>query len=288
MDTYTPMFFCDFLNFMIIIFGFKAFQVQSGSDADSSPVADDDISAVIKDSHVPSSMLFMIFLQFIFILVDRAIYLKKSKIMKLIFQYIMVILIHLASFIIIPYLTRKSFYDNKILIIWYILKCFYLYFSAKQIRGMYPTRVLQNFLTSKFGYVNLFLFMAYRLVPFLWEIQNMMDWMFVDSTLAIGKWIMLNTIYAEIFIVKCWRTIEDEWPLPTNKKKAPIIKYIMGGLMVFLVIAILWFPILFMTLLQVSFYIFIKERRVYFFRPAVSIWEIRSSNKNRLDHSLLV
>lgn len=42
--------------------------------------------------------------------------------------------------------------------LWYFVKCIYFGLSAYQIRCGYPTRVLGNFLTKSYNYVNLFLF----------------------------------------------------------------------------------------------------------------------------------
>ena len=44
---------------------------------------------------------------------------------------------------------------------WYFVKCIYFGLSAYQIRCGYPTRVLGNFLTKSYNYVNLFLFQGW-------------------------------------------------------------------------------------------------------------------------------
>lgn len=45
--------------------------------------------------------------------------------------------------------------------LWYFVKCIYFGLSAYQIRCGYPTRVLGNFLTKSYNYVNLFLFQGW-------------------------------------------------------------------------------------------------------------------------------
>lgn len=55
------------------------------------------------------------------------------------------------------FLYRK-FSQNTVAQLWYFVKCVYFGLSAYQIRCGYPTRVLGNFLTKSYNYVNLFLF----------------------------------------------------------------------------------------------------------------------------------
>lgn len=45
-------------------------------------------------------------------------------------------------------------------------------------------------------------------IPFLLELRALMDWIWTDSTLAIGSWLQMEDIYANVFVLKCWREIE--------------------------------------------------------------------------------
>jgi len=60
-------------------------------------------------------------------------------------------------------LTRspRRFNENKVVQMWYFVKCIYFGLSAYQIRCGYPTRVLGNFLTKSYNYANLFLFQGW-------------------------------------------------------------------------------------------------------------------------------
>ena len=51
-------------------------------------------------------------------------------------------------------------------------------------------------------------FNRFLAIPFLLELRSVMDWMWTDSTLAIGNWLQMEDIYANIFVLKCWREIE--------------------------------------------------------------------------------
>lgn len=35
-----------------------------------------------------------------------------------------------------------------------------------------------------------------------------MDWVWTDTTLSLSSWICVEDIYANIFILKCWRESE--------------------------------------------------------------------------------
>lgn len=238
-------------------------------------------TSAIRENHVPQQCFYILLFLFVCILLDRAVYLRKSKLGKIIVQYILVIIMHFAVFFVFPYTTRLDFYNNRMVMFIYLSKCFYFLFSAEQIRGKYPTRILQNFLTTGYGYFNLFTFMIYRLLPFIVEIQNTMDWMFVDTTLGIGKWFMLNTVYSQIYQLKCWRHLEDEYQMPRGVKKPGWLKYTSGGFMLAGLVLLLWFPLLFVHVVQVSIFLKIFGQFRFFFRGTQILLESLHKNTQK-------
>uniref|UniRef100_A0A6Q2X453 Piezo-type mechanosensitive ion channel component n=1 Tax=Esox lucius TaxID=8010 RepID=A0A6Q2X453_ESOLU len=240
-DVYVLMFLADTVDFVIIVFGFSAFGKHS---------AGADITSSLSEDQVPGAFLVMVLIQFGTMVVDRALYLKKTVLGKVIFQVILVFGIHIWMFFILPGLSERRFNENTVAKLWYFVKCIYFGLSAYQIRCGYPTRVLGNFLTKSYNYLNLFLFQGFRLIPFLTELRAVMDWVWTDTSLSLSSWICVEDIYAHIFVLKCWRESERRYPQPRGQAKKPVVKYGMGGMIVMLLICIIWFPLLFMSLVK--------------------------------------
>lgn len=58
----------------------------------------------------------------------------------------------------------------------------------------------------------IFCFSSFLAIPFLLELRALMDWIWTDTTLAIGSWLQMEDIYANIFVLKCWRRAEAVGP----------------------------------------------------------------------------
>ncbi|XP_056155643.1 piezo-type mechanosensitive ion channel component 2-like isoform X2 [Lampris incognitus] len=240
-DVYVLMFLADTVDFIIIVFGFWAFGKHTAAA---------DITSSLSEDQVPEAFLVMVLIQFGTMVIDRALYLRKTVLGKLVFQVILVFGIHFWLFFILPTVTERRFNQNSVAQLWYFVKCVYFGLSAYQIRSGYPTRVLGNFLTKSHNYLNLFLFQGFRLVPFLTELRAVMDWVWTDTTLSLSSWICVEDVYAHTFVLKCWRESERRYPQPRGQRKKRVVKYGMGGLIVVLLICIVWFPLLFMSLVK--------------------------------------
>ncbi|XP_017768658.1 PREDICTED: piezo-type mechanosensitive ion channel component isoform X3 [Nicrophorus vespilloides] len=238
-DVYSYMFLCDFFNFFVILIGYSSFGTQQG---------DGGVSSYIEDNRVPVLFLLMLILQFLIIIVDRAIFLRKNIFAKIVFQFLQILILHIWLFVIFPVITERKI--NLVIPpqMYYMVKCFYLLLSAYQIRSGYPSRILGNFLCKGYNYANMFLFKGFMLIPFLFELRTVMDWMWTDTSMTVFDFIKMEDIFAHIFQLKCTRHIESEYPQPRGEKKKPLIKYFMGGGLLVIIIGIIWFPLVFFSL----------------------------------------
>ncbi|XP_049822868.1 piezo-type mechanosensitive ion channel component isoform X3 [Aethina tumida] len=238
-DVYSFMFMCDFFNFFVILIGYSSFGAQQG---------DGGVSSYLEDNRVPALFLVMLILQFMLIIIDRGIFLRKNIIAKLIFQYIQILFLHIWLFVLFPVMTGTYF--NSVLPpqMYYMVKCFYLLLSAYQIRCGYPTRILGNFLCKGYSYLNMFLFKGFMFIPFLFELRTVMDWMWTDTSMTVFDWIKMEDIFQHIFQLKCTRHVEDKYPQERGERKKPLVKYFMGGALLAAIIGIIWFPLVFFSL----------------------------------------
>lgn len=236
-DVYTWMFICDFVNILILIYGFWAF----GSGYTNQTVA-----SFFGENRIPFSVLILLLAA---IIMDRSFYLQKNIARKLIFHIIVVIGIHFWLFFALPFttghtLTLKEYWLPKA---WYIFKCLYFLLSAHQIRSGYPRRVLGNCFTKGFGLANWTSFKVYRAIPLVYDLRLYMDWIWTETTLEFRNWSLMEDMYANLFIRKCELTFEAEYPSPRAKPLRRLPKYIYGGTFILLILAIIWGPLLFFS-----------------------------------------
>ncbi|XP_075554708.1 piezo type mechanosensitive ion channel component isoform X2 [Dermacentor variabilis] len=240
-DVYAYMFFCDFINFFIMVFGYWAFGTGGSEDG---------VASYFQKNEVPVPFLIMLLAQFALIVIDRALYLRKYILGKLIFQVFIVFVIHIWMFFVLPGISQRSFVEEKNLPpkLWYFIKCIYLILSAYQIRSGYPTRILGNFFCKKYNYINYFLFKGYMLIPFLYELRSLMDWIWTDTSMNLTNWLKMEDIFANVFLLKCQRRAEEEYPTPRGSRRSSLTKYGLGGVMLFAIILVIWFPLLLFSL----------------------------------------
>lgn len=192
-DVYGFLFLCDFVNFFVILFGFSAFGTQEG---------DGGVLSYFEENKVPITFLMMLIIQFFFIVVDRALYLRKNMFGKIIFQFILIVGLHIWMFFVLPKTTERSFNATNPPVMYYMIKCFYLLFSAYQIRCGYPARILGNFLTKGFSMLNFAGFKVFINIPFLMELRTLMDWVWTDTSMTLFDWLKMEDIFANIYQLK--------------------------------------------------------------------------------------
>uniref|UniRef100_A0AAV2LVJ0 Uncharacterized protein n=1 Tax=Knipowitschia caucasica TaxID=637954 RepID=A0AAV2LVJ0_KNICA len=103
-DVYALMFLIDVVNFIVTIYGYWAFGKYSAAA---------DITESLSEDQVPEAFLVMLLMQFGTMIVDRALYLKKSLLGKCVFQVVLVFGIHFWMFFILPGVTERTYYSAE-------------------------------------------------------------------------------------------------------------------------------------------------------------------------------
>ncbi|XP_077982492.1 piezo-type mechanosensitive ion channel component 2-like [Glandiceps talaboti] len=239
-DVYVLMFLCDLICFLITVFAWWAF----GQNA-----RQDNVTVFLEQNKLPLASVMLWLVQFALIVIDRGLYLRKNVVGKFVFLVVLVVAVHVWLFFLLPYITKQAFINNTPAQFWYFIKCIYFGLSAYQISSGYPTRILGNFLTKKYNYINLFLFKGFCLIPFLLELRILMDWTWTDTTLSLSHWMKIEDIYNNVYEIKCWRKGEKDYPTPRGQKKGKVSKYTVGLLLLVLLILIIWFPLIYFSLI---------------------------------------
>ncbi|KFD49361.1 hypothetical protein M513_09724 [Trichuris suis] len=230
LDLYAWMFLCDFICFLISAFSYSSFGVDTGRG---------DVMADIQSNKVPLPYVVILMVLMLLMVIDRAIYLRKSVVSKLCFQYFLVLGTHVWIFFILPAITGRQV-DCP----WVAMPSVYLLISAVQIRNGYPSRSLSNFLTKHYSFVSFCIFTGYRSVPFLYELRTLIDWIWIETSMPLFDYINMENIFARVYSTKCNRQYEKEYPVPRGKPKTFTVKYGMGIPILLLLITLLWLPLL--------------------------------------------
>ncbi|XP_021922171.1 piezo-type mechanosensitive ion channel component-like isoform X2 [Zootermopsis nevadensis] len=235
-DVYKYLFLCDIINFVLIIFAFRAF----GSDV----IGETQITEQIVENKVPTRFLVLLILQFTLIIVDRALYLCRCIAGKVILYYCLIFGVHIGMFFLLPSTTERKFNTQWTLQIWYLVKCFWFLLSAYQIRKGYPTYVFGKAICSRHGLFNFVLVKGFMLVPFLFELRTVLDWLCSDTSLLVFEWLKMEHIFYTAFHVKCLRDTNEQFSsLRGPPKKPPLELFIACGILL-LVIGAIWFPMI--------------------------------------------
>ncbi|XP_064455243.1 piezo-type mechanosensitive ion channel component-like isoform X2 [Ornithodoros turicata] len=198
-DVYAYMFVCDFVSLFIFLLG-------SSTYSEGSTTVDNGAeNGASKGVLVP---LLMILAQLSLVIVDRAFYLRKYVLGKLVLHIFIVLAVHVWLFFVVPALTRRAFVDdrNATLQLWYFIK--------------------------------------YMFVPFLYELRSLMDWLWTDTSLSLSYWLKVEDIFSTIFFVKCMRRAEMYYPTPRGQNRGSLTKYGLGGIILLGIIIVVWSPLM--------------------------------------------
>lgn len=84
----------------------------------------------------------------------------------------------------------------------------------------------------------------FMLVPFLFELRTVLDWLCSDTSLLVFEWLKMEHIFYTAFHVKCLRDTNEQFSsLRGPPKKPPLELFIACGILL-LVIGAIWFPMI--------------------------------------------
>ncbi|KQS44473.1 uncharacterized protein Dere_GG26770 [Drosophila erecta] len=297
-DVYTLLFLCDFISFFILLFGFPKFVYRYKYSTSV-------LETYIQGNKVPFTFLLMLIVQFITIVTERAIYLRKALIYKIFFHFISIVGIHIWMFFLVPYITAHSFGETAP-VLFYLIKCLHMLLSAYQIRCGYPKRILGNVFTKGYSLVNYIAFKIYLEIPFLYILRTMLDWVCIDTTLTVMEWIKMEDIFQSVFIVRCYRQMDTDFPVLRGEPKALYSKLLIGGTIILILIALIWSPLFLFALVgtvdfqkltnriilnnyasdSMMLYDAVDVTAIKFYENSISLWNMPPPDKERLLHDL--
>ena len=236
-DLYAFMFASDFLALLTTVFAYDKF---GPSSYKAQAVID-----LLQSDAVPIPFVILLLVQFSFLLIDRALYIRKLAVGKLVFQIFLLILVHVITLFVLPLptVTNIPFSQNAAVQVWYFFKCAYFAFSAYQIKFGYPQHVATHFLTKQYNYLMWILLKGFMVIPFLLELRTILDWVFTRTTLSFRYWLFTDLCYYEVFSIKCERRMEEKYPTTRGTPRPWLLK-LHGLLYLAAIVFILWFPFL--------------------------------------------
>ena len=233
-DLYMFSFCCEFLAALHILLFFYAMATTSDSTVQSS----------LNSNLFPGAMVINVFVQVGFILVERTVYLARSVLAKWVLQCLAVVYWSVVIFVQWPVMSQTGFYDNTALRVMFLYKCLYFVASAMQIRKGYPSPITPAAsLMNDPGYYAGLIFSTYRSIPFVFELQTMMDWMLTSTSLDLWQTFKLEDINAMLFITQCNNVGWLRWN-PRGRAQRRKSKFCSGFLFFFALLFIVLFPLL--------------------------------------------
>eukprot|EP00466_Bigelowiella_natans_P011806 jgi/Bigna1/141396/aug1.62_g16104 len=157
----------------------------------------------LTSNRFSGDMVICFFIQLLFVILDRVVYLSQSIILKMALHYGSMWYWLSQILWVWPKSSSLLIQNNLLLKMFLLLKLIGFLFSALQIHYGYPHggRVRQFHQVP--GVYSGMLFKAYRAIPFAFEMQSLLDWACNTTSLDVWESFTLDDIYASMYIVQC-------------------------------------------------------------------------------------
>lgn len=146
---------------------------------------------------------------------------NQSLLWKFFFHWFQLIFIHIFTFWVLtnsgtrllaghPECTKSDIdsdrcnevWSNTFILTFYLLYCGYFACSALQIREGWP-KLEDVFIKRRANVVSKTYTMGYFLVPFVWELEQVVSWLWIKTSLDLFQWFKLEEVYSNLYITKC-------------------------------------------------------------------------------------
>ena len=192
-----------------------------------------EIQRGFTQSRVSEGYVVSIFSMFLWICVDRVVYLYRSHLAKFIVQVLSIII----SMTLFLEGGRLSTFET----IMFILTAVYWALSAQQFRAGFPATIVPTLVKPNWfaGTV----YGIYRAIPFVFELRTLLDWSCNPTVLYFGEWLKLEDVWAKMYLVQCnlsWKKRAAQVP---GVAQATWKKWVFGWLVFVLLALVVWGPL---------------------------------------------
>uniref|UniRef100_A0A7S1I0S6 Piezo non-specific cation channel R-Ras-binding domain-containing protein n=1 Tax=Eutreptiella gymnastica TaxID=73025 RepID=A0A7S1I0S6_9EUGL len=197
-DLYMVEFFFEGCFFTTLLFSYYSLV---GSDSD--------LVSSIQTNLIPGALVLWQAFLFLLITINRVVYLFRSLPMKLVLHYFNTILLIFGCLWFWNAMRRREppradfTFRCQLLI---ALKSLQLACSAQQIKYGYA-RIACNRLTDEYTDFKYYIYILFRVMPFVVEVKSILDWTFTRTTLKLWYWLKLEDIHHELLVARA--DIED-------------------------------------------------------------------------------
>lgn len=198
--------------------------------------------------------------QVAFLVVDHIAWLKRDRTLKWCLHVVFVCGLHITIFAItVAYDVPLAF--NQELATWfYLLQVVYMVASALQVRGGYPVGRTAWFMHPRSerddhhtwaGKARWAMRLLYRhVLPLVSEVQEVLDWFFVPTTLNVFRWLQLRQLHNELYEASrqaCIRARDRHYYAATDRPACEKWTFccfaVTGGLLLLLLPLLVFTPI---------------------------------------------
>lgn len=81
------------------------------------------------------------------------------------------------------------------------------------------------------------------LVPFLYDMRLIMDWIWTDTSLELDEWSIMEDMFKNLFQRKCELQFQANFPEFRGNPRRMFTKYMLGGAWLIMIVGAIWFPL---------------------------------------------